>query len=757
MDAQRELVINPDERAIEACLLNQAGAAVHSQANAAYYEPQTIADVARQGRLVVLAEGIGGTFSGHVASQYATQKVIHSFYTGKTPDLKTRLLGSIQQANADILERNSQHPDRRPLAATLVAALLHNSKLIVASVGDNRVYVVWDQDIERLAPGYNAENPATETNQDSPKTEATAEPDTAGTPDPARIPMPAGLGLTLDIQIDTYARRLFPGDVVILCSGGLTGYLQEKEIARAVNRHDGNEAIQRMFALTAERGYGDSGAIGVARILSEPIGARPPASMPLPAAPDWSQWEKAATAAQPAKKSAAGTQPMAQPVKRPQFKRPPGFMPDQKQRLNPKLFVGLAAVALLVVCAVLFVFARYWVPPKVLAAVPFANSLGLVDSAAGEQSQVVRRPSSTPTAGSPTATPTPTAAVTLVAKSNSRPATPSPITTAASKADIVSPVVTPTPSPTPLPLPTIVLPKGCESKGRFVRDATIPDGTQVAPGEKFEKVWIVQNAGDCPWGPGFTVQHKDGEPMGAANVIPLREQSQPDEQFEVRVAMVAPAKPGQYRAVWQLHDLNDAPFGPELYLDIEVAPVNPLSAGADQANVLYDFVANAARGDWSSGDVTYAVQSTAISETLPLPLEGIVAVGPAQLRGNKTSQNDALLTYPHQENGFIEGKFRVDTALQPTDTFAAELGFTKLSILSDDGVKFEVTFTPDGGQEQAIFSTLVDYRDSPVTEVQPLTGIPSGSTGTFTLRVLGGESLSQDWALWISARLVRPQ
>jgi len=38
----------------------------------------------------------------------------------------------------------------------------------------------------------------------------------------------------------------------------------------------------------------------------------------------------------------------------------------------------------------------------------------------------------------------------------------------------------------------------------------------------------------------------------------------------------------------------------------------------------------------------------------------------------------------------------------------------------------------------------------------PLAGVQSGQTGTFTLRVLGGNSLSRDWAVWIKAQLVRP-
>ena len=77
-------------------------------------------------------------------------------------------------------------------------------------------------------------------------------------------------------------------------------------------------------------------------------------------------------------------------------------------------------------------------------------------------------------------------------------------------------------------------------------------------------------------------------------------------------------------------------------------------------------------------------------------------------------------------------------------------------ILSDDGVTFEVSFTPTTGQETQVFSQPVQYRDSPVSQIQPLTMIQPDQTGTFTLRVNGGVSLNQDWAVWITAQLARP-
>jgi hypothetical protein len=311
--------------------------------------------------------------------------------------------------------------------------------------------------------------------------------------------------------------------------------------------------------------------------------------------------------------------------------------------------------------------------------------------------------------------------------------------------------------PSPTPAPTIELPPNCKNKARFVRDVTVNDGQQVTPAEKFKKVWLVENAGDCPWGPGYTVRFIAGDRMGVDSEVPILDVTPPEANGEIRVSMIAPAAPGKYRGDWQLYSLTGEPFGPVIYLEIEVSSPTPTEIDQSNLTTLYDFLENAGEATWSSGEATYTLLETDISENLELPApQGMVVLGKAQLRGNVESERNVLLTYPHQELGLIEGTYSVDSPLQPADVLAATFGFIKLSILSDDGVTFEVVFTPTDGLEQVVLSRAVQYKDSPVTEMQPLAGIKPGQSGTFTLRVLGRNSLSQDWAIWIDLRLIRP-
>jgi serine/threonine protein phosphatase PrpC len=763
-------------------------------ANTGYFQPHQLADLEKLGRLYLVADGLGGAAS-QVASHYAIRKVLSSFYNRETPaDPQERLLEVIQQVNAEIFDRNTQQPERRPMATTLTAALVHQSKLIVARVGDGQVYVVWDQDIERLTQELgSAEVKVAEPEAETTKEAAVRLIPAKVEPPPNNQPqapkpvaprerLPVGLGLDKTVNIDVFARRLFAGDVVILCSGGLNGYITDKEIARAVTRHPPDLALHRLAALAKERGSYEHIALSLTRILSNSVIVHPPDPMPLPLAPKWSEW---LTPPKPTNNldthptqptpppNATQTQPL-EPTEAKRQRTPSEGLPainwrGQQRYPSEWRWYTYALIALFLVglCALPVLAWNYFDPPRLLASMFLEDEPETVAAESVAETSVNKAEGAPAAAAitltvtaSPAATASPTVAATTAASTTVSQAAPS-------QSQFVSPVSTPTgvasstiivSTPSPTPGPTIQVPAGCESKARFAGDVTIPDGTQFAPGEAFEKAWRLQNAGTCPWGPGYSVRFIGGDSMGPKQEEALLYVLEPETNGEIRVPLIAPEEAGTYRGNWQMFDLQGQPFGPEMYLEIEVLPSSaPTQVNTSTAAILYDFIENASQATWSSGTTSYTVRETEISETLELPeAEGMVALGVAQLRGNEASTEKALLTYPHQELGLIEGTYPITTPLQPTDNLVATLGFTKLSILSDDGVIFEVGFTPQGGQERLLLSRPVQYQESPVSEVIPLSNIQPGQLGAITLRVRGGKSLSQDWALWQDLRLIRP-
>lgn len=771
-----------DERAVETGQFSQSAPAQPLRTNTVgYFEPHQMAKLAHNGRLYVIADSLGSPDSGQVAAEYVIKRVLRNYYTTSTPDLKERLIETIQQANKDILARNRDRPHHRPMAVTVMTALIHDNKLLVANVGDSSVYIVWDKDIERL----NTDKLTEEAKKDEKPPVLLIPEKTEAPPEKPREPvddlprLPAALGLEQEVKVETFSRRLFAGDVMVLCSGGLKGYVSDKEIAEAISMHAPNQAILRLINLAAERGNKGHLAISVTKILDTPVAAQSPMPMVMPSDPKWSDWEPSAkSATRPLSKPVPPTLPTAQLSAKPSSKPvKPVEIPLNRSR-RPGRGCILATLLLLILCALPVLIWRYAIPPNLLAAIPV---IGEADAAVRawlnspepelaettvpgaeemeQNSASVQEEATldTPAPDSPAAGPE----ATLAAGSNSPLPTPTP--------GLVTPAATPTPetinqpAPTPNPTPasTIALPANCENLARFVDDVTVEDGTEFAPNAAFNKVWRIRNEGTCPWGPGYTVRFMSGDFFGVQREIPLTEVTEPQATIDIDVPMIAPTVEGSYRGVWQLHNLSGEPFGPTMYLEIAVTPGAAAGAPAPtgDSETLFDFVANAPAAVWLTDQGTVALQQTEISENLELPGSGgMVVLGPTVLRGNAPSQGNVLLTYPDQELASITGNYVVDVPVQPGDTLVATLGFPKLSILSDDGVTFEVSFTPNDGSGQitTLLSETVQYRDSPVTVTAPLTGLEPGQTGVFTLRILAGDSVSQDWAVWIDLRLIRP-
>jgi DNA-binding winged helix-turn-helix (wHTH) protein len=122
-----------------------------------------------------------------------------------------------------------------------------------------------------------------------------------------------------------------------------------------------------------------------------------------------------------------------------------------------------------------------------------------------------------------------------------------------------------------------VLPKGKSvgDKSRFIRDVTIPDGTIMAPGTRFEKIWEIQNVASRPW--THRMLRRVGACSGPGRLISDPENPIPDtkpgELCLVRMWLTAPSQPASYYAAWKMvnEEGNEAlPSQSPLFVAIDV-------------------------------------------------------------------------------------------------------------------------------------------------------------------------------------------
>ena len=109
----------------------------------------------------------------------------------------------------------------------------------------------------------------------------------------------------------------------------------------------------------------------------------------------------------------------------------------------------------------------------------------------------------------------------------------------------------------------------CDSL-QFVADVTIPDDTNMSPGQDFLKTWRIKNTGSCPWGQGYRLVYADyandmdGQPQTLTEVV------QPGQEVEISVQFTAPSEIGNYLSAWQMQNPAGVTFEDIIFVRIIV-------------------------------------------------------------------------------------------------------------------------------------------------------------------------------------------
>jgi len=173
------------------------------------------------------------------------------------------------------------------------------------------------------------------------------------------------------------------------------------------------------------------------------------------------------------------------------------------------------------------------------AGVAVGTATGCVPGLAATATFTPEPPTSTSTTTptfTPTATPVPSSTPT-------RTATP---TKTATRIKTPTPTLTPTLATTN----TLVVPQA-----QFIADVTIPDGTQMQPGQSFTKTWRLKNSGAVDWGEGSQLVFKEGSPMSATSPVTIAGAA-PGKTVDISVDMVAPTAEGNYTGWWNIQAAN---------------------------------------------------------------------------------------------------------------------------------------------------------------------------------------------------------
>lgn len=233
----------------------------------------------------VVSDGIGGHRAGEVAAELAVETISRVVADSDAAHPVNILTRAVAQANYAIVSQASQTRGQYGMGATCVCAWVIGDRLYTASVGDSRLYWMRNGVIQQLTTDHTWVHEAVERGIIQPE-EARSHPNAhvirryLGS-DPA--PQPDFRLRWQPDDSDQRARnqqghRLMPGDVLLLCSDGLTDLVGDAEIAGIVARASSlDDAADALVALANQRGGHDN----ITVVLLELVGQSP--TVPVPA------------------------------------------------------------------------------------------------------------------------------------------------------------------------------------------------------------------------------------------------------------------------------------------------------------------------------------------------------------------------------------------------------------------------------------------------------------------------------------------
>jgi protein phosphatase len=186
--------------------------------------------VGERGTVLGVCDGMGGAAAGEVASQLAVDIIYEKLAQGDPPtdrdELARRLVQAVEDAGIRIFNEARADRTRRGMGTTATIAALLDERLFVAQVGDSRAYILRRGALVQITRDQSLVNQLIEAGQ---LTEEEAE-----TFEHNNIILQA-LGTADTVQVDLTYVDLRKGDVLLICSDGLSGMIRADEIREVVS------------------------------------------------------------------------------------------------------------------------------------------------------------------------------------------------------------------------------------------------------------------------------------------------------------------------------------------------------------------------------------------------------------------------------------------------------------------------------------------------------------------------------------------
>lgn len=208
--------------------------------------------------IFIVADGMGGHNAGDYASKYAVETIVKEIGISFEVNPERILAKAIEKANADIIRLAGENPEMEGMGTTVVAATCIGKYLKVANVGDSRLYVVGEK-ITQITRDHSLVEEMVRMGGLDRET-ARNHPD--------KNIITRAVGAAEKVEIDFFEVELHTGEIVLMCSDGLTNMLEDEEIRMILN---GQRDIVEKAEELVKAANNNGGRDNIAVVLIEPF------------------------------------------------------------------------------------------------------------------------------------------------------------------------------------------------------------------------------------------------------------------------------------------------------------------------------------------------------------------------------------------------------------------------------------------------------------------------------------------------------
>jgi serine/threonine protein phosphatase PrpC len=221
-------------------------------------------EIGPRGSLFMVADGMGGAAAGELASAMATDLIYHHLSTAWTQDpnptagrFAYRMKEAVELANERLYTYAREHPEVRGMGTTVTAAGVFGDDLYLTQIGDSRGYLVRNAEAIQLTKDQSLMQRLVDAGELTPEEAEQSE---------RRNIILQALGPDPRVKVDLTRQTLRRGDVLIICSDGLSGLVKREEFAQLAGEFpDLPELCSALIDLANERGGPDNITVVTAR------------------------------------------------------------------------------------------------------------------------------------------------------------------------------------------------------------------------------------------------------------------------------------------------------------------------------------------------------------------------------------------------------------------------------------------------------------------------------------------------------------